>query len=123
LLQKAASLNQRVGSVISRDAARFPIIVQVTTFLSTMRDIMRSEPLHVSARFHAAVFTAAIELEQQAALDEQMISTFENADQRRRHRLLVDAQLLRAFKLREMMKQMRIREEHFRPVQKTRSQR
>jgi hypothetical protein len=70
---------------------------------------MQTEPLHVSARFHAAVATAAWELERQAAQDEQQIQSLIDADHRRRQRMLVDEQLLKAFRLREMLKQMLIR--------------
>ena len=68
-----------------------------------------SEPLHVSARFHAAVKAAVLELERQAARDERMIETLLDADHRRRQRQLVDAQLLKAFRLHEMLRQMLIR--------------
>jgi hypothetical protein len=70
---------------------------------------MQIEPLHVSARFHAAVATAARELERQAAQDERQIQSLIDADHRRRQRMLVDEQLLKAFRLREMLKQMLVR--------------
>jgi hypothetical protein len=72
---------------------------------------MQSEPLHVSARFHCAITAAAIELERQAANDEQMLEVLVDPDHRRRHSELVDAQLTKAFRLREMVKQMRVRDE------------
>jgi hypothetical protein len=72
---------------------------------------MATEPLHVSPRFHAAMMTAALELERQAARDEQQIPILIDADHRRRQRLLVDEQLAKAFRLREMIKQMRVRSE------------
>ena len=68
------------------------------------------EPLHVSARFHSAVKTAIVELERQAARDEQMIQTLADPGHQRRQRQLVDAQLLKAFRLHEMLKLMLIRD-------------
>ena len=63
----------------------------------------QTEPLYVSARFHAAMKTAVLELERQAARDEQHIHTLIDADHRRRQLQLVEAQLLKAFRLREML--------------------
>jgi len=77
---------------------------------------MHTEPLHVSARFHTAVATAALKLERQAARDEQQIPDLIDADHRRRQRLLVNEQLLKAFRLREMLRLMQIREDSKPPV-------
>jgi hypothetical protein len=74
---------------------------------------MQIEPLHVSSRFHTAVTSAVIRLEQQASLDEQRMKDLMDADHRRRHKLLVDTQLQKAFKLREMLGQMQIRGEAY----------
>jgi late competence protein required for DNA uptake (superfamily II DNA/RNA helicase) len=69
-----------------------------------------TEPLHVSARFHTAVKTAVLELERQAARDEQMIQTLVDPGHQRRQRQLVDAQLLKAFRLHEMLNLMLIKD-------------
>ncbi|GGH01846.1 hypothetical protein [Silvibacterium dinghuense] len=69
-----------------------------------------AEPLHVSSRFRDAVLSAALKLEQQASLDERHVHTLTDPDHRRRHRRLVDEQLIKAFRLREMIKLMRVRE-------------
>jgi hypothetical protein len=68
----------------------------------------QTEPLYVSARFHAAMRTAVLELERQAARDEEQIQTLIDADHRRRQRQLVDAQLHKAFRLHEMLEYMLI---------------
>jgi hypothetical protein len=52
-----------------------------------------------------------LKLERQASLDERRIDDLTDADQRRRHKMLVDAQLMKAFRLREMLGQMQIRGE------------
>ena len=72
---------------------------------------MQTELLHVSARFHTALATAALKLEQQAACDEKLIPELTDADHRRRQRLLVNEQLLKAFRLREMLRQLLIRDD------------
>ncbi|MFT4114573.1 hypothetical protein [Silvibacterium sp.] len=71
-----------------------------------------AEPLHVSARFRDAVLSAALRLEQQASQDEQHAHTLIDPEHRRRHRRLVDEQLIKAFRLREMIKQMQVRDPH-----------
>lgn len=79
-----------------------------------------SENLHVSARFHAAITEAAVSLEKHAAWDERQISGLADEDHRRRQRQLVEAQLEKAFRLREMLTQMVIRDDvqaHFVPFQ------
>jgi hypothetical protein len=76
-------------------------------------DYMQTEPLHVSSRFHTAVTSAVMKLERQAALDEHRMKDLVDADHRRRHKLLVDTQLQKAFKLREMLRQMQVRGEAY----------
>jgi hypothetical protein len=81
-----------------------------------MRESMQAEPIRVSARFHTAIITAAMKLETQAAWDERHIDSFQDEDQRRRQMMLVDAQLMKAFKLREMLDQMQVRDADEPPV-------
>jgi len=63
-----------------------------------------SEPIHVSARFRLTIESTILQLEAAAARDEQLASRLENADHRRRQRLLVATQLERAFRLRELLR-------------------
>lgn len=64
---------------------------------------MISEPMQVSSRFRSAVEAAIMELERNAARDEQLLPALQSADHRRRQRLLIDTQLEKAFRLREML--------------------
>lgn len=73
-----------------------------------------SEPFHVSARFRRTLEMAVFALETAAAADERMVARLENADHRRRQRLLVDGQLERAFELRELLERTVLRPEALR---------
>jgi hypothetical protein len=61
------------------------------------------EPIQVSPRFISAIEARILELERNAARDERALAALTNPDHRRRHRLLVDKQLDKAFRLREML--------------------
>ena len=62
------------------------------------------EPIHVSARFRLTLESAILQLEANAARDEQLVTMLDDADHRRRQELLVAAQLERAFRLRELLR-------------------
>jgi len=68
-------------------------------------DLVR-EPIQVSTRFRQAIEARILELERNAAQDERALAALSNPDHRRRHRLLVDKQLEKAFRLREMLAQV-----------------
>jgi hypothetical protein len=61
------------------------------------------EPIRVSSRFRAAIEARILSLEQNAARDARALAALTHPDHRRRHRLLVDKQLEKAFRLREML--------------------
>lgn len=62
-----------------------------------------SEPIQVSARFRLALEQTIVALEKGAARDERDLARLDDPDHRRRQRLLVGCQLLRAFRLRELL--------------------
>ncbi len=62
-----------------------------------------AEPIRVSARFRLTLEAAILDLEAGAARDERLLPLLDNADHRRRQRLLVAVQLERAFQLRELL--------------------
>lgn len=64
---------------------------------------MQPERFEVSVRFRTAVVSAIFRLEHNAAQDEQTLPGLANEDHQRRHRLLIEKQLDRAFRLREML--------------------
>jgi len=64
------------------------------------------EPIRLSPRFRSAIETRILELERDAARDERMLADLKNADHRRRQQILVDKQLEKAFRLREMLEQV-----------------
>jgi len=66
-------------------------------------DARSSEPIHVSARFRLTLESAIAALEAGAACDEQMLPRLTDMDHRRRQRLLVGVQQLRAQQLRELL--------------------
>ncbi len=68
-------------------------------------DLMR-EPIQVSPRFRSAIEARILELERDAARDERALAKLTNPDHRRRHQMLVDKQLDKAFRLREMLAQV-----------------
>jgi len=65
-------------------------------------DLLR-EPIEVSPRFRSAIEARILELERNAASDEQTLSQLSHPDHRRRQQMLVDKQLDKAFRLREML--------------------
>ena len=64
---------------------------------------MQPEPFEVSFRFRSAVVSAIFRLEHNAAQDEQTLPGLANEGHQRRQRLLIEKQLDRAFRLREML--------------------
>ena len=66
--------------------------------LESLRD-----PLQITPRFRAAVEARILQLEADAARDERMAKTLTCPDHRRRQQLLVEKQLDKAFRLREML--------------------
>jgi len=72
---------------------------------------MTGKPMQVSSRFRATIEATILELERNAARDERVLPTLLSADHRRRQRLLVEEQLDKAFRLREMLDLMSLRRE------------
>lgn len=70
-----------------------------------------NEPIHISARFRLTLESAIVALEKGAAWDEKVLALLDDPDHRRRQRLLVEGQLERAFRLRELLAQTQIRPE------------
>jgi hypothetical protein len=64
---------------------------------------MPAEPIEVSPRFRSAVEAKILELERNAARDEQALAALLSPDHRRRQQLLIETQLDKAFRLREML--------------------
>jgi hypothetical protein len=62
-----------------------------------------TEAIYVSARFQLALERTILALEAGAARDEEALRLLDDPDHRRRQRLLVGCQLLRAFRLRELL--------------------
>lgn len=69
------------------------------------------ESIHVSKRFRLTLEATILELEADAAQDERVVPLLESPDHRRRQRLLVDAQLERAWQLRELLARTVVRSE------------
>ncbi len=67
------------------------------------------EPFHVSARFRLTMEIAIRDLEAGAARDEQLLPLLDDAGHRRRHQLLVEKQLERAFQLHELLARTLVR--------------
>lgn len=63
---------------------------------------MHGERLMVSSRFHAAVESAIFRIERNAIEDEHTLARLISEDHRRRHRLLIEKQIDKAFRLREL---------------------
>ena len=61
------------------------------------------EPLHVTPRFRTAVESRILQLEHDAASDERVLRSLTSPDHRRRQQMLIDKQLEKAFRLREML--------------------
>ena len=76
-----------------------------------MPPLTDSDPIHVSARFRLTLESAVAALEDGAARDEQVLPLLDDPDHRRRQRLLVGCQLLRAFQLRELLARTALRPE------------
>jgi hypothetical protein len=70
-----------------------------------------SEAIYVGVRFRLALERTILALEAGAAHDEQVIERLDDPDHRRRQRLLVGCQLLRAFRLRELLARTALRPE------------
>ena len=68
-----------------------------------MRLSAASEPYRVSERFRLTLESSILELEAAAGRDERALSLITDPDHRRRQQLLIDAQLERAFRLRELL--------------------
>ena len=62
-----------------------------------------SEPFRVSDRFRLTLESSILELEANAARDERSLPLLTDPDHRRRQQLLVESQLERAFRLRELL--------------------
>jgi len=75
--------------------------------ISSTRENMRlsaaSEPYRVSERFRLTLESTILELEAGARRDERALQLITDPDHRRRQQLLIDAQLERAFRLRELL--------------------
>jgi hypothetical protein len=61
------------------------------------------EPMQVTPRFRTAVEARIMQLERDAARDERMLQSLTSPDHRRRQQMLIDKQLDKAFRLREML--------------------
>jgi hypothetical protein len=73
--------------------------------------LQTSETIHVSPRFRDVLEQTILALEAGAAEDEQVLPLLADPDHRRRQRLLVGCQLLRAFRLRELLARTALRPE------------
>lgn len=62
-----------------------------------------SEAFHVSDRFRLTLETTILDLEAGARRDERALAQLTDPDHRRRQQLLIDVQLERAFRLRELL--------------------
>ncbi|HVJ09563.1 MAG TPA: hypothetical protein VM554_14390 [Acidisarcina sp.] len=71
---------------------------------------MTREPLEVSARFGQIILARVLELELGAARDEQMIPTLLSEDHKMRQRRLVREQRAEAGRMRDFLKDARIRQ-------------
>jgi hypothetical protein len=68
-----------------------------------MRQLTAPDAIHVSERFRLTLESSILDLEAAAARDERLLPQLDNADHQRRQKLLVAAQLDRAFRLRELL--------------------
>jgi hypothetical protein len=69
------------------------------------------EPIRVSARFQASLESAIAVLEAGAVRDERVLPLLGDPDHRRRQRLLIGTQRLRAYQLRELLARTAVRGE------------
>jgi len=67
---------------------------------------MRGERLMVSSRFHAAVESAIFRIERNAFQDEHNLALLVSEDHRRRQRLLIEKQIDKAFRLRDLYERL-----------------
>ncbi|MBV8114107.1 MAG: hypothetical protein JO300_05155 [Silvibacterium sp.] len=72
------------------------------------------EPMQVTPRFRTAIETRIMQLERDAARDEHMLQFLTSPDHRRRQQMLIDKQLEKAFRLREMLALVTTRAAHAR---------
>jgi hypothetical protein len=77
--------------------------------MKTTPPVAVSEPIQVSDRFRATVQDSILELERNAARDEQVLKTLISPDHQRRQKLLIQSQLDKAFRLREMLARLAVR--------------
>lgn len=61
------------------------------------------EPIQVTPRSRTAIETRIMQLESGAARDERVLRSLTSPDHRRRQQMLIDKQLEKAFRLREML--------------------
>jgi hypothetical protein len=103
---------KRFGSIARTPTYRYDRRSEVKT-LARERKFMTAEPvresIQVSLRFRSTIEATILELERNAALDERFLATLRNPDHRRRQRLLIEKQLDKAFRLREMLALMSVR--------------
>ncbi len=66
--------------------------------LESLRD-----PFQITPRFRNAVEKRILQLERDAAQDERVLKSLTSPDHRRRQQMLIDRQLEKAFRLREML--------------------
>src|SRR5215472_3704476 len=100
------SRSQVPVAIIGNVAENFRPAMGVVESEGFMTPDLIGEPLQVSARFRSAIEARILELERDAARDEQILAGLTHPDHRRRHQLLVDKQLNKAFRLREMLAQV-----------------
>ena len=70
------------------------------------------EPLQVTPGFRIAIESRILELERHAAEDERTLRRLTSPDHRRRQQMLIDKQLDKAFRLREMLALVTTRGSH-----------
>ncbi|MFP5227629.1 MAG: hypothetical protein ACLGXA_08345 [Acidobacteriota bacterium] len=68
-----------------------------------MRTPADSEPFRVSSRFRLTLESSILALEAGAARDERTLPMLQDPDHRRRQQRLIDAQLERAYRLRQLL--------------------
>jgi hypothetical protein len=61
------------------------------------------EPIQITPQFRAAIEAKILELERNAASDELVLRSLTHPDHRRRQEMLIERQLERSFRLREML--------------------
>lgn len=71
---------------------------------------MRGDRLTVSSRFHAAVESAIFRVERNAFEDEGALARLTSEDHRRRQRLLIEKQIDKALRLRELYEHLELQD-------------